>query len=319
MLINPTVVASWPKPNYIDPETRGPAAVAVIIALLGLVTILLGIRFYTRIVISKGFGLDDILIVAAYLPAVAFAAIGIYAFYQLGWNKHIWDVSPELYIRDRQFSLISQILFGLSTTLTKLSIVALLYRLVAATKSRFRFVVLAVGITLVIDETLFLLMLILQCMPVSDYWTFSFTSQRCINEGTHLLAAGVINTATDFILVLLPLPITLKLQLPIRQRLIVAALFCGGILASGAGAVRTYFTWRMSTQEDLDITWLAIIVILVSAVELYVGIVSFDPIPDLYQIASDQAYHRSARPFPQRSPSSRSSCPSYSAHSTGWK
>jgi hypothetical protein len=63
MLVNATVVSKWPAPNYVDPETRGLAAVIVMLILVLLVTVLLGIRIYTRIAISKGFGNDDVLIV----------------------------------------------------------------------------------------------------------------------------------------------------------------------------------------------------------------------------------------------------------------
>jgi hypothetical protein len=62
-----SVTSKWPAPNYTSPETRGLAGVIVISVLLGFVVILLGIRLYTRIRISRGFGLDDVLIVLAFV------------------------------------------------------------------------------------------------------------------------------------------------------------------------------------------------------------------------------------------------------------
>lgn len=61
------IVSQWPAPNLTNPETQGPAAIIITSLLLGLVTILLAIRIYTRVWISKGFGLDDILILFAYV------------------------------------------------------------------------------------------------------------------------------------------------------------------------------------------------------------------------------------------------------------
>lgn len=78
-----SVISTWPPPNYINPETRGPAAIIVVSILLFLVTVLLAVRVYTRVVISRGFGLDDILILLAFVrnstrcpPAMSLHACG---------------------------------------------------------------------------------------------------------------------------------------------------------------------------------------------------------------------------------------------------
>ena len=110
--------------------------------------------------------------------------------------------------------------------------------------------------------------------PVSAYWTLSFTEQKCIDEETHVLAAGIINTVTDFLIVLLPIKTVKDLKLPKKQRVVVYLLFTGGFLASIAGAVRTYFTWRLTSSPDHDITWNAYYVMLLGSLELFVGIVS---------------------------------------------
>jgi hypothetical protein len=67
MLIPLEAIAKWPSPNYINPETHSPAMVVFTVFLMVCVTILLGIRLYTRQFISKGFGLDDILILLAFV------------------------------------------------------------------------------------------------------------------------------------------------------------------------------------------------------------------------------------------------------------
>ncbi len=89
----------------------------------------------------------------------------------------------------------------------------------------------------------------------------------------HLLVAGVINTVNDLIIVLLPIRTVAALGIPVKQRVIVYSLFAGGFFASAAGAVRTYFTWLMTTAPDHDISWTSYLVILTSALELYTGIV----------------------------------------------
>lgn len=62
------VVASWPTPNYVDPERRGPESVVVQSILVFAVTAILIIRLYARTVITRaGIGLDDAMIIVSWV------------------------------------------------------------------------------------------------------------------------------------------------------------------------------------------------------------------------------------------------------------
>lgn len=56
------VVAGWPPPNFVDPETRGPALVITNVILIVLVLIAVALRYYARAKITRSFGIDDIFI-----------------------------------------------------------------------------------------------------------------------------------------------------------------------------------------------------------------------------------------------------------------
>ena len=62
-----SVIASWPAPNHVNPPTTGLTNTIVSSALLGLVTIVVALRLYTRHWISNGLGLDDLFIILAYV------------------------------------------------------------------------------------------------------------------------------------------------------------------------------------------------------------------------------------------------------------
>jgi hypothetical protein len=111
--------------------------------------------------------------------------------------------------------------------------------------------------------------------PVSDYWTLSFEPQKCINEAVHLLVAGIVNTFNDFCVVMIPIPIVLKLRLPLRQRILCAMLFGAGFIVCFAGAVRIYFFYKLNTTYDK--TWLLYPTWICGTLELYLGIVSTSP------------------------------------------
>ncbi|KAI0971876.1 hypothetical protein F4678DRAFT_432375 [Xylaria arbuscula] len=269
------VIASWPKPNYINPESRAPVGRVVGSILLVLVTIVLAIRLYSRKQLTKGCGLDDIFICLAYFPTAAFTIAGIITQEEFQWSRHIWDIEPKFYSPNLILTLIHLFLFDLATSLTKLSMLAMVRRLTAASNNKLEnAAALALAILITANFFIFIIVEIFQCRPISAAWKLRTTSHGCINEEAHLMAANVINTATDFAVVLLPLWTVMRVRLSLQQRVVVASLFGVALIASAAGISRTYFTWRLLHAADYDWTWRVWNVWLSSLIELHLGIVS---------------------------------------------
>lgn len=61
------------------------------------------------------------------------------------------------------YSLASQLLFALATTLTKLSMLSLIYRVVSADNSRYKHYVTAVSAVVALDGLIFIFIVIFQC------------------------------------------------------------------------------------------------------------------------------------------------------------
>jgi hypothetical protein len=79
-------------------DTRPPAITVLASILFVLTAAILAIRVYSRRCISYGFALDDVLILAAMVPATAFAATAIVGEQALGWDGHVWDVQPHMWV-----------------------------------------------------------------------------------------------------------------------------------------------------------------------------------------------------------------------------
>lgn len=62
-----SVLASWPAPNYVNPVRRGPAGQIVSIILAVAAAVVLAMRMYTRLRVVRSFGLDDVLILVAFV------------------------------------------------------------------------------------------------------------------------------------------------------------------------------------------------------------------------------------------------------------
>jgi hypothetical protein len=59
------VTKAWPKPNYVNPETRGSLKVVLNVALYTILLCFVGLRIFTRTYLRKIFGGDDVLILLA--------------------------------------------------------------------------------------------------------------------------------------------------------------------------------------------------------------------------------------------------------------
>jgi len=59
------VIASWPTPDYISPETRGPGLIILNSVLIIILTVVVLLRLYVRVHMLKWFGIDDLFIIVA--------------------------------------------------------------------------------------------------------------------------------------------------------------------------------------------------------------------------------------------------------------
>lgn len=66
------VILKFPHPNYVNPERHSWAIPAMSIALFGVALIVVAIRLYVRLRITRSTGADDALIALAMIPNAAF-------------------------------------------------------------------------------------------------------------------------------------------------------------------------------------------------------------------------------------------------------
>lgn len=176
-----SVLAEWPTSNYVDPVVRGPANLIIIAIFFPLALMIVGIRTYTRIHLSKSFGLDDWFILAALvgrmfvlldesmlliipkLPTTAFAVLTLLTEIHFGWDRHIWDVQLDTIVVGLKVVLGTEILFCLATSLTKISMLTLTYRLVGNSSSLLSKIIVG-AITLVSAQGIaFIIVVLFQC------------------------------------------------------------------------------------------------------------------------------------------------------------
>lgn len=70
-----SVIKSWPKPNYVNPETTGPASEIVSVFLSVLVTLVLVARLWARFIVIRQPGHDDYIITLGTVSAPSLRCI----------------------------------------------------------------------------------------------------------------------------------------------------------------------------------------------------------------------------------------------------
>ena len=119
-------------------------------------------------------------------------------------------------------------MFSLSVTSIKLAILAFYHRIFST--SHFTKWLIVVGVFQIMWFVADFITVFLTCRPIAYNWNKRIQGGQCINSITFSYAISAINVFTDFIVLLMPIPWLLKLQLDTRKKLAVTGIFLLGSL-----------------------------------------------------------------------------------------
>ncbi|KFY79925.1 hypothetical protein V499_01183 [Pseudogymnoascus sp. VKM F-103] len=252
-----------PPPDY---ASRALPLIALQVVLVVFASVFYGLRIYTRARILDTIGTDDWLMGAALFFSFALA-VNTCVGTKFGWARHLSAIPRENLSPILQNIFASEILFTLTTSLVKISIL-FLYLRIAVTKPWKRVIYGSIAF-IVIWTIAFCALIIFQCNPVSDYWDPS--SKNCYPAEIALFLHGLTNTITDIYVYVLPMRLVWKTNLPKRKRLELVGIFGAGFLVCVAGGIRLYYT--IATQTSDDSTWVGYYMYTWEAIEVNLGIV----------------------------------------------
>ncbi|KAF2266972.1 integral membrane protein [Lojkania enalia] len=267
----PEVMKTWPKPNYVDPVTRGNTLTIVELTILPIALICVILRLWIRIGWLHKSWWDDYLMVVAMVFNCGTTALVIMATQMYGWNIHVWDLTVPQMETGRKASMAGQTLFVLASSFVKISILVSYFR-IAPEKSIFRKAVWAVLALVIAAFVVFLVALWLQCIPISSYWNLLANHRDCIPEGPPLVVQSTLNVFTDFLIYVLPMPTLFKLSLPVSQRLGLMILFGFGGVIVVAGSFRAYWVHYVLFRT-YDVTWEGFQIWVWTAIETNMGVI----------------------------------------------
>lgn len=127
-----------------------------------------------------------------------------------------------------------------------------------------------------------LLVEVISCTPRSgETWLEATSSKRCNTDLTLGYVMAAFNVTSDFYLLAIPIPVVWKLQLPLRKKIGVSAVFMTGLLYVTFGSINLEGTkadmvnraclcsvvnvyYRVRAAQSLDATWTIIPILITS-------------------------------------------------------
>ncbi|KAF2454920.1 hypothetical protein BDY21DRAFT_373789 [Lineolata rhizophorae] len=256
-----------PPPPESYSEDKGAHVTAVVITFAVLSFIFVSLRLYTRLRIVKNVGPEDIFIALAWVFSVGVSACMCMQV-RFGTGRHVWTLTDEDMMHSLQALYASIIVYNFGLTFTKLSILIQFLR-IFVTKSVRRACFVMIGVVVVYGFWT-VLSAILNCIPVDLFWDKSLDG-HCIHQQALWFVNAAINIATDFAIIVLPIPALKCLMLPRRQKIILMFIFALGGFACITSILRLHALYVVSVSDD--ITWDNPGSAIWSSVELNTGII----------------------------------------------
>ncbi len=96
-----SVILTWPPPNYEHPNPQRTWIGPWVAVLQSVMTLMVGTRLWLRATQKAGkLGLDDVLLVPAFLSATMFSVVVIMSNRDYGTDRHIWLSGPDDMLHD---------------------------------------------------------------------------------------------------------------------------------------------------------------------------------------------------------------------------
>ncbi|OBS24438.1 hypothetical protein FPOA_04981 [Fusarium poae] len=258
-------VGGMPPPEGVTPDFDGgsplqSSIVVVFLCTFAVATVTLLLRLYSGISIVRKLDWDIPLIVLAWGVSLGFF-ISIMIAMPSGFGKHLWDVRASSLPGYFRMLLIIGLTYVWPPTLAKLAILVLYYRLIP--NRGFRWAIYATAAGLVIYTLVFTILLAWPCHPLKP------GTATCVVNLT--VAQGVLNIVSDAIVIVLPIPLIHRLNMPLRQRITAGLLLALGSAVVVVSCIRFGYVKKM--EDNPDITWTQASAAQWSSIEMNTGII----------------------------------------------
>ncbi|KAF5690999.1 integral membrane protein PTH11 [Fusarium circinatum] len=218
-------------------------------------------------------------LIIAWIFSIAVQVVSLSSFILGVTGVHAWELPLKKFNEGNQLTFISPILYAVCTACSKMAL-ALFYRRLSPQRwwkwSVYSVFFLVAGYNLAI-----LLVVLFGCTPFKKSWDPTILEGSCVDRGAVYICTAALGILSDLVLLIMPLPMILQLQMPRRQKAGLVVLFAIGSATLVTSVVRLVLL--VPIVDANDYTW-----VLSSAVVWMLDVQIEDPGFDLKTIVQAQ-------------------------------
>ncbi|KAK4184089.1 hypothetical protein QBC35DRAFT_541191 [Podospora australis] len=207
-------------------------------------------HLYVRLFLRRQFKLEDACLLIAYGFSLALQGIIIREFVRGVFGTHSWEMPLTKFIYFLKALYLLPILYNPVQGGAKLALL-LVYRRLAPQKW-FLILVWTVIFIVVGSSTAILFAAIFPCKPVEFAWNIMIPGE-CIDRPKLYQATAILGAITDLMVLAVPIPVVVTLQIPRKQKIALIAAFSVGGITAFTSIMRLYEL--INSMGDIDQSW----------------------------------------------------------------
>lgn len=157
----------------------------------------------------------------------------------------------------QQWTYIATGIYCPMTLFTKYALLSILIRIFKPYKGKIIFIYVLLGCLTVYYITAEGIKLGM-CEPVEAFWNHNIKG-FCLDQQAAFLSDSVISVVTDLIILILPLPLTWSLQMPLAKKLRVIGMLSAGGLATAFSIYRLVLVITQGASKDMTMFFICVV------------------------------------------------------------
>ncbi|KAH7124762.1 hypothetical protein EDB81DRAFT_872415 [Dactylonectria macrodidyma] len=187
----------------------------------------------------------------SWIFSIATQAILIRSFYNRLMGLHVWEMTLVQFDESSKIMVLTPILYAVETGFAKASLIVFYYKL--SPQKLWKWSIYGVFFLVVGYNTAIFFAIIFACKPLQKNWKASMSGGTCINRPAIYVATAALGILTDLVLLVMPIPMIVRLQMPSPQKTGLILLFIIGSATLVTSIVRMVLL--LPILRDGDVTW----------------------------------------------------------------
>ncbi|KAH8767580.1 integral membrane protein [Hyaloscypha finlandica] len=246
---------------------RSAELLSIAVALFAIAFVFITLRLISRMWVSNTIGIDDWFVALALLLSVPSTAFTI-SMANGGFGKHIWDLADGGLLDILRSLYIAESFYVVTLASTKISVLLLYLRIFP--HDSFRYAASATIGMIALSTVVIFFMTVFSCHPVAFFWNRDIRGGTCININKLAYANSAMSIIQDLLIVALPLPVLVKLNMGKKKKIGVGFMFTVGSFGCVVSMIR--LKSLLSFGNSLD-PWDYVDVVIWTIAELAVAMV----------------------------------------------